>query len=176
MNRLEWSDHRAVRQVGVADAAGLGPDKGLPGAGREDVEFLQHQRLAEPLGSVASSIAYFQQSMEKLGIARNVTLFTASDFGCALLSNGDGSDHGWGGHHFIVGGAVRGGKVYGQFPDVALNTTTNVGNGRRLPTTAVDQYAATLARWMGVPDADLPLVLPNIGNFNQRNLGFMAAS
>ena len=91
-------------------------------------------------------------------------------------SNGDGTDHGWGGHHFIVGGAVQAGKVYGQFPDGALNMTTDVGNGRLLPTTAVDQYAATLARWMGIADAGLPLVLPNIGNFSQRDLGFMAAS
>ena len=145
----------------------------LGGFDTHDHQLGKHSEL---LGSVASSVAYFQQSMENLGIAKNVTLFTASDFGRALLSNGDGSDHGWGGHHFIVGGAVQGGKIYGQFPDVALNTTTDVGNGRLLPTTAVDQYAATLALWMGVADADLSLVLPNIGNFSQRDLGFMTAS
>lgn len=133
----------------------------------------QLAKQGELLRSVAQSIAYFQQSMEELGVADKVTLFTASDFGRALLSNGDGSDHGWGNHHFIVGGVVKGGKLYGQFPDVALNTSTDVGNGRLLPTTAVDQYAATVARWMGVSETDLPLVLPNIGNFASNNLGFM---
>ncbi|MBS1208121.1 MAG: Tat pathway signal protein [Proteobacteria bacterium] len=130
-------------------------------------------KQAELLHSVAESVAYFQASMEALGVADKVTLFTASDFGRALLSNGDGSDHGWGNHHFIVGGAVRGGQVYGQFPDPGLNTGTDVGNGRLLPTTAVDQYAATLARWMGVRDGDLPQVLPNVTHFATSDLGFM---
>lgn len=133
----------------------------------------QLQRQASLLASVGRSMAWFQQSMNALGMADKVTLFTASDFGRTLTSNGDGSDHGWGGHHFILGGAVRGGQVYGSFPDVALKTSTDVGNGRLLPTTSVDQYAATLARWMGVPEHALPQVLPNIGNFATSNLGFM---
>ena len=132
----------------------------------------QLDKQAELLQSVGDSMAYFQEAMDRLGVARNVTLFTASDFGRALASNGDGSDHGWGGHHFIAGGAVKSG-VYGRFPDVALNTGTDVGNGRLLPTTSVDQYAATLARWMGVPERDLQLVLPNIGNFGSNDLGFL---
>jgi uncharacterized protein (DUF1501 family) len=132
-------------------------------------------KQAELLGSVGRSVAYFQQCMEQLGIADKVTLFTASDFGRALLNNGDGTDHGWGGHHFVVGGAVNGGRIYGQFPDVRLGTATDVGNGRLLPTTSVDQYAATLARWMGISARDLPLVLPNVGNFSTSDLGFMTA-
>ncbi len=134
----------------------------------------QLAKQAELLNSVAQSVAYFQTAMQALGLADKVTLFSASDFGRALLNNGDGTDHGWGGHHFIVGGAVRGGQIYGQFPTVALKTSTDVGNGRLLPTTAVDQYAATLASWMGVAASDLPRVLPNIGNFAQTDLGFMA--
>ena len=167
-----------ARMIGVRDDENIQQDRQVffVSLGGFDTHDQQLGKQAELLGSVARSIAYFQHSMEQLGIAGKVTLFTASDFGRALLSNGDGSDHGWGGHHFIVGGAVNGGKLYGQFPDVALNTTTDVGNGRLLPTTAVDQYAATLARWMGVADADLALVLPNIGNFSQRDLGFMAAN
>ncbi len=166
-----------ARMIGVRDDENIQQRRQVffVSLGGFDTHDHQLGKQAELLSSVASSIAYFQQSMENLGIARNVTLFTASDFGRALLSNGDGSDHGWGGHHFIVGSAVQGGNIYGQFPDVALNTTTDIGNGRLLPTTAVDQYAATLARWMGVSNADLPLVLPNIGNFSQRDLGFMAA-
>jgi uncharacterized protein (DUF1501 family) len=111
--------------------------------------------------------------MGELGVAQQVTTFTASDFGRTLSSNGDGSDHGWGGHHFIIGGAVKGGRFYGQLPQVALNGPDDVGQGRLLPTTAVDQFAATLATWMGVDTGDLPLVVPNIGNYSVRNLDFM---
>ena len=82
----------------------------------------------------------------------NVTLFTASDFGRTLTSNGDGSDHGWGAHHFVLGGAVQGGTIYGTFPQVTFNTSEDVGQGNLLPTTSVDQYAATLGRWLGVAD------------------------
>jgi uncharacterized protein (DUF1501 family) len=110
----------------------------------------------------------------EMGIADKVTTFTASDFGRTLASNGDGSDHGWGSHHFMVGGAVKGREIYGQMPIVALGTTTDVGGGRLLPTTAVDQYAATLGSWFGVSAQSMRDVVPNIGNFGAANLGFMA--
>ena len=106
-------------------------------------------------------------------MATSVTTFTASDFGRTLASNGDGCDHGWGAHHFVVGGAVRGG-IHGRFPVVALNTDEDVGSGRLLPTTAVVQYASTLARWFGVPDAALADALPYITSFSQRDLGFLS--
>lgn len=165
-----------ARLIGVHDDPGLQEKRQVffASLGGFDTHDNQLARQAELLDSVARSVAWFQQSMENLGLAGQVTLFTASDFGRALLSNGDGSDHGWGGHHFIAGGAVRGGRLYGEFPDVALKTRTDVGNGRLLPTTAVDQYAATLARWMGVAERDLPQVLPNIGNFARNDLGFLA--
>lgn len=127
---------------------------------------------------MAKVMDYFYQSTVALGVQDSATLFTASDFGRTLTSNGDGSDHGWGAHHFIVGGAVKGGDIYGQFPDVRLGTSANpnpqdTGSGRFLPTTSVDQYAATLAKWFGVADSDLALVAPNIGNFASSNLGFV---
>ena len=108
-----------------------------------------------------------------MGVSDQVTAFTGSDFGRTLTSNGDGSDHGWGSHHFIVGGAVRGQRYYGTFPVMGINNTDEVGSGRLLPTTSVDQFAATLAKWFGVADSDMSLVLPNIGNFTPTNLGFM---
>jgi uncharacterized protein (DUF1501 family) len=107
------------------------------------------------------------------GLVNNVTTFTASEFGRTLDSNGDGSDHGWGGHSMLMGGAVRGGDVYGTMPVVDLDTNTDVGRGSLLPTTSVDQLVATLALWFGVPDASLALVAPNIARFGTRNLGFM---
>jgi uncharacterized protein (DUF1501 family) len=112
--------------------------------------------------------------MAQLGTANNVTLFTASDFGRALLSNGDGCDHGWGAHHFVVGGAVKGRQVYGAFPDLAAGAPTDAGNGRLIPTTSVEQYAATMASWMGVGASDLRLILPNLSSFAMPTLGFMA--
>jgi uncharacterized protein (DUF1501 family) len=123
---------------------------------------------------IADALAYFQASIDSLAVGNQVTTFTASDFGRTLNSNGDGSDHGWGSHHFVMGGAVRGRNYYGTFPIMGLNNADEVGSGRLLPTTSVDQYAATMARWFGVSDTNLPLVLPNIGNFGSSNLGFMA--
>ena len=121
----------------------------------------------------AGALTAFQSAMGELGVAQQVTTFTASDFGRTLTSNGDGSDHGWGSHHFVMGGAVQGGRFYGQLPQVAVNGPDDVGQGRLLPTTGVDQLAATLATWMGVNASDLPLVVPNIGNYSVRDLGLM---
>jgi uncharacterized protein (DUF1501 family) len=122
---------------------------------------------------VGAALAYFYNNMQTLNVSDKVTSFTASDFGRTLTTNGDGSDHGWGSHHFIMGGAVKGQNYYGTFPAMGLNNNDEVGSGRLLPTTSVDQYAATLARWFGVSDTDMKLVLPNIGNFGSSNLGFM---
>ncbi len=136
---------------------------------------------AQLLSAIDSAVAAFQAKMEALNIAQNVTLFTASEFGRTLESNGEGSDHGWGGHHFVVGGAVQGGKFYGtpsagNFPLVALNTATDVGEGRLLPTISVEEYAATLGRWFGISETELKIVLPNLNNFQQFanfNVGFL---
>jgi uncharacterized protein (DUF1501 family) len=125
------------------------------------------------LKEVADAMAAFYQATFDLGVDKSVTAFTASDFGRALQSNGKGSDHGWGAHHFVVGGAVRGNRIYGSFPTVALGTNQDVGQGRLLPTTSVDEYAATLATWLGVSGTDLSTVLPNLGRFGSPNLGFM---
>ena len=122
---------------------------------------------------VANALSYFYNTTVTMGVADQVTTFTGSDFGRTLTSNGDGSDHGWGSHHFIMGGAVKGQRYYGTFPIMGLNNNDEVGSGRLLPTTSVDQFASTLAKWFGVADSDMSLVLPNIGNFSTANLGFM---
>jgi uncharacterized protein (DUF1501 family) len=125
------------------------------------------------LRELGDAMAAFYQATAALGVDNQVTTFTASDFGRALQHNGRGSDHGWGGHHFVMGGAVQGNRVYGQFPTVALNGPEDSGRGALIPTTSVDEYAATLARWFGVSQSNLSLVLPNIGRFASSNLGFM---
>jgi len=123
-------------------------------------------RHGQQLQTLNDAVGAFYGWLQEMTMENNVTLFTASDFGRTLTSNGDGSDHGWGSHHFVVGGAVQGGDVYGTFPQVAFGTNEDIRQGNLLPTTAVDQYAATFARWLGVADADVPDVLPNVVNFD----------
>ncbi|PTT89244.1 Tat pathway signal protein [Pelomonas sp. HMWF004] len=117
------------------------------------------------MAQVAQSIGYFMSALTALGLQNNVTLFTASDFGRTLLSNGDGSDHGWGSHHFVVGGAVKGRQIAGQFPNTALGTANDIGSGRLLPSLGVTQMASSLASWMGLSSSEQQIVLPNLANF-----------
>ena len=124
---------------------------------------------------VSPAIAAFYQATQELGVANNVTTFTLSEFARTFQpgSNG-GTDHAWGGHQIIVGGAVQGNKMYGTWPTLTPGGPDDTGsNGRWIPTTSVDQYAATLASWFGVAAADLPSIFPNLANFPTNNLGFL---
>jgi uncharacterized protein (DUF1501 family) len=125
------------------------------------------------LSGLSDALKSFYDATVEMGIADKVTTFTGSDFGRSIVSNDDGSDHGWGGTHFVMGGAVKGKQIYGKSPIYANNGPDDVGQGRLLPTTSVDQYAATLASWFGVTDSQMSTVLPSIGNFSTRNLGFV---
>jgi len=127
------------------------------------------------LGGISDAIAAFHSATVDLGIAANVTTFTQSDFGRTLTSNGDGTDHAWGGNQLVVGGAVNGRELYGNYPLLAIDGPEDVTGGRMIPSTSADQYAATLAKWFGIPDSDLDAVAPNLANFAQRDLGFMIA-
>jgi uncharacterized protein (DUF1501 family) len=122
---------------------------------------------------VNGAMSAFYAATVELGIADRVTTFTASDFGRTLSSNADGSDHGWGSHHFVMGGAVQGGRFYGTAPRVSIQTDDQVGQGRLLPSTSVDEFAATLARWFGCNTSELPGILPNIARFPNTDLGFL---
>ncbi len=128
------------------------------------------------LGTVSAAMSAFYSATVELGVADKVTSFTASDFGRTLAGNNDGTDHGWGSMHFMMGDAVKGQRFYGTPPAVANNGPDDVGQGRLLPSTSVDQYAATLGKWLGVSDADLLTLLPNLSNYDAsaRNLGFLA--
>lgn len=125
------------------------------------------------LGGVSDSIAAFHAATVELGVDDSVTTFSQSDFGRTLTSNGDGTDHAWGGNQFVVGGGVAGQQLYGSYPTLEIDGARDVGGGRIVPTTSADQYAATLASWFGIPDVDLDFVAPNLLNFAQRDLGFM---
>jgi uncharacterized protein (DUF1501 family) len=121
--------------------------------------------------NVADALRAFYDTTVELGVSHQVTTFTASDFGRALTSNDDGSDHGWGSLHFVLGGAVQGGRYYGINPVIMNNGPDDIGQGRLIPTMSVDQYAATFASWVGVPNSLLTEVVPNIGNYAGSALG-----
>ena len=116
------------------------------------------------------AIEMFWTNIVNLGLENNVVLYTASDFGRTLTSNGSGSDHAWGGNHFIISGSANGGKVYGEYPLLSTGGPYDIGRGRILPTTSVDAYMAELAGWFGVPQSEITTVIPNIANFNFANV------
>jgi uncharacterized protein (DUF1501 family) len=150
-----------ARQVFLVSLGGWDHHDGLIGS---------HDAL---LGQVDFAMDAFYRATVEMGVANAVTTFTASDFGRTLSSNGDGSDHGWGSHHFIVGGGVRGGRFYGRAPSVSTTSTDQVGQGRLLPTTSVDELSSTLGLWFGMAPSELPSVAPNIGRFASPDIGFM---
>jgi uncharacterized protein (DUF1501 family) len=135
----------------------------------------QLNRQSPLLAQVSSSLAAFHAATVQLGVASQVTTFTLSDFGRTLApASGGGSDHAWGNHQLVLGGAVRGRQTYGTFPTLALGGPDDfTAQGRWIPTTSTDQYAATLARWFGVAPSDLAAVLPNVGRFAAEDLGFL---
>jgi uncharacterized protein (DUF1501 family) len=127
------------------------------------------------LASLSPALAAFYQATQELGVSSNVTTFTMSDFSRTYQPNSNtGTDHAWGSHHIVLGGAVKGGTMYGKFPTLALGGPDDSGlNGRWVPSTGSVQYAATLAQWFGVSTAQLPAIFPNIGSFTSNNLGFV---
>jgi uncharacterized protein (DUF1501 family) len=164
-NPVANSLRMVARMIAARETLGLRRQVFFVPIGGFDTHDGQLPAHATLLGRMSHAMKYFQDQMAALGLADKVTTFTASDFGRTLSSNGDGTDHGWGGHHFVVGGAVNGGRIYGTFPEIGLGTATDVGRGSLLPTTGVDQYAGMLARWFGVPNGALADLFPNLPNF-----------
>ena len=143
----------------------------LGGFDTHDAQLDDHHAL---LAELSNATADFHNATAALQRDQEVTLFTASDFNRTYNSNGKGSDHAWGGHHFVMGGAVNGGALYGRMPVLENSGPDDTGNrGSWIPTISTDEMSATLARWFGVPASSLPMVLPNIGRFENPNLGFM---
>jgi uncharacterized protein (DUF1501 family) len=138
-----------------------------------DTHYNELATQAQLLRYVSQYVDAFWSAVTEMGLQQDVTLFTMSDFGRTLTSNGAGADHGWGNHHMVLGGAVQGGRFYGSMPELTLGGPDDFGQGRLLPTTSADQYAATLANWLGVSDANLNSIFTNLANFPTRNLGFM---
>jgi uncharacterized protein (DUF1501 family) len=182
-NRLADQLKLVARMIAARDTLGTKRQVFFVSMGGFDLHDNLINNQASLMGQLSAGLTAFHESTVALGVADKVTAFTASDFGRTLQSNGDGSDHGWGSHHLMVGGAVRGKAFYGSAPPVSVtNSSTDsndqwhVGQGRLLPSTSVDQYAATLATWFGVEGNEMSAIAPNLGNFGgayPTNLGFM---
>lgn len=162
-----------ARLIGVREQLQMQRQIFFVSTGGFDSHDNQLQSQPPLLGDVSESVSAFYRATVELGVANSVTTFTQSDFGRTLTSNGDGTDHGWGGIQLVVGDAVRGRELYGRYPRLEIGGSDDVRRGRLIPSVSADQYAATLARWIGVPDEDLGHVAPHLHNFAQRDLGFL---
>ena len=162
-----------ARMIAARNALGLKRQIFFCSLGSFDTHGDQLAEHPPLLREVSQALHAFYNATVELGVAPNVTTFTMSDFGRTLRSNGKGSDHGWGSHHLILGDAVKGGEFYGRFPTQVIGGPDDTELGRWIPTTASDQFAATLALWFGVAPSELATVLPILGRFATPNLGFM---
>ena len=176
-NGLATQLQTVARIIGARNGLGAKRQVFFVSMGGFDTHDGQNMNQADLLARISHALGYFDTTLATLGgvdMRNQVTLFTASDFGRTLTSNGDGTDHGWGSHHFVMGGAVNGGEIYGKFPQYGLNLE-NSANNAFLPVTSVDTLGATLGKWFGASSTELDLVFPNLPNFT-RDLGFMKAA
>lgn len=157
---------RVVAQM-IAAGSSLGMKRQIFMVSLSGFDCHAFQMRDQPLqmARVAQAVGWFMDALQSLGLLNQVTLFTASDFGRTLTSNGGGCDHGWGSHHLVAGGAVKGKRILGDFPVTALGTANDVGSGRLLPSMAVTQLASSLSGWMGLSGTEQQLVLPNLSSF-----------
>ena len=162
-----------AKMISTAPQLGLNRQIFFASLGGWDLHAGELPAHAALLQQLSQGLNAFNSATVELGVANQVTTFTASDFSRTFNTNGDGSDHGWGSHHLIMGGAVQGTQIYGTVPTLVIGGPNDTGRGRWIPTTSVDEYAATLATWFGVSATNLPIVLPNIGRFATSNLGFL---
>jgi uncharacterized protein (DUF1501 family) len=161
--------------IQIRSALGVSRQIFFAGIGNFDTHSGQLPLQSALLAQISPALSAFYQATQELNIANEVTTFTMSDFSRTFQPNSNtGSDHAWGSHHIVLGGAVKGGQMYGTFPTLALGGPDDSGsNGRWVPSTGSVQYAATLAQWFGVSPAQLATVFPNIGSFTTNNLGFV---
>ncbi|WP_053043254.1 DUF1501 domain-containing protein [Thalassomonas actiniarum] len=157
-----------ARTIGAKETLGVKRQVFIVGMGGFDTHSEQAKSLPELHAALDGAITAFYTGMLELGLGDKVTLFTASDFGRTLAVNDDGTDHGWGGHHFVIGDAVNGRNIYGNMPPMSFGHAQDAGSGRLIPTTSVEQMAEPLGRWFGLTEQQLAQALPNLNNFSSR--------
>lgn len=163
-----------ARMIAIRGSLGVERQTFVVDLGGWDTHDSQQADLPLLIQELDAGLAAFDAALTAIGVGDQVTTFTQSEFSRTLNSNGNGTDHGWGTHQFVMGGAVQGGQIYGTLPDLTIDGPDDIDRGRIIPSLAVDQYAATLARWFGVADGDLDTVFPNLTNFSSPNLGFLS--
>ena len=174
-NGLAQQLQTVARIIAARGALGVTRQVFFVSMGGFDTHSMQNASQADLLARISHAIGYFDTTLSTLGgvdMRPNVTLFTASDFGRTHTSNGDGTDHGWGAHHFVSGGAVRGGEIFGTFPEFGPQGADSAGN-QYLPSTSVDQIGATIGKWFGATPTQLNTMFPNLPNFATPDLGFL---
>ncbi|MDB6001387.1 MAG: hypothetical protein JWP52_3086 [Rhizobacter sp.] len=185
VNGLAQQLQIVARTMAARDALGVRRQVFFVSMGGFDTHDGQNRQQADNVARISHALKYFDGVVTQMGLGGQVTTFTASDFGRTFTSNGDGTDHGWGAHHLVMGGAVKGGDFYGNFPQLGVSdgkgdfTSPNqIGNGALVPETSVEQLGATLGKWFGLSDSQLLDVFPNLSNFDagRRDLGFMSAA
>ena len=169
-NQLEM----VARLISVEQALGQCRQVYFVGLGGWDTHDQQAAVHPQQLSLLSEALAAFQQNLTQLNMQQAVTTFTVSDFGRTLTSNGDGTDHGWGGHQLVMGGAVNGGRIVGNLPGLELDSDDDLDDGRIIPTISVDQYVADLSTWFGLTTSELDEVLPNINRFDRASLGIFS--
>ena len=174
-NGLASQLQQIAQIIQVRAALGVQRQIFFAGIGNFDTHSNQVALQAQLLAGISPAMAAFYNATVEMGIQSDVTSFTMSDFARTFQPNSNtGTDHAWGSHHIVFGGAVKGGQMYGTFPTLALGGPDDSGsNGRWVPSTGITQYASTLAQWFGVPVSQLASVFPNIGAFPTNNLGFV---
>jgi uncharacterized protein (DUF1501 family) len=176
-----FPDTKIGRQLGgIAQTMSLRTELGVSrqvfyaAAGGYDTHDSQARDIPHNHAELDDAVAAFHAAMIELGLWNDVLIFTMSDFGRSMVENGDGCDHGWGGHHFVMGGAVRGQQIYGDIPEVDVSHPQYTGTRARLiPTTSVEQHAAALGSWFGLDTGELDNIFPNLNRFDRAALNFV---
>ena len=176
-NGLSQQLRAVARTISIRQALGADRQIFFVGLGGFDTHSAQAGRLPGLLSTLDNAILEFHSTMQSLGLSDEVTLFTASDFGRTVAINGDGTDHGWGNHSFVVGGAVNGGRFYGDMPEYVLTNEQTTGqSGRIIPNWSVDQMAASLGSWFGLSNDQINTAFPRLGRFDGAISGLMGQS
>ncbi|MBK8838375.1 MAG: DUF1501 domain-containing protein [Hyphomonadaceae bacterium] len=181
-NQLATQLQTVAKVIAASQALGMRRQVFFVSIGGFDTHDIQNSVQSQLLARVGHAMAYFDSALANVNgvdLRQLVTTFTASDFSRTFTTNGDGTDHAWGSHQFVMGGAVRGGDMYGQYPTIGVDAggfqNPNMLNNVFIPQLSVDQYAGTMARWFGLSDTQIAAIFPNISNFNNRYIDFLAA-
>ena len=173
-NELARSLRTIARLIGASGVIGARRQLFYVELGGFDTHSQQNEWHPQLLKKLNDGLVFFDAMLGQIGMRDKVTLFTTSEFGRAFVPNSDGTDHGWGSHHLVMGGAVKGGNIYGKLPGISVNGPDNAWDGGpMLPSTAASQYAATLGKWMGITDSQMGDIIPDLAHFDAADLGFM---